>query len=415
MNDYENKKNLIDESNVALSTINPSDPDLFFHDNYNDKFSILREKDPIHYCTTSEFGPFWSITRHADIIDIEKKPEIFSSANGFSIIDLPMVSGARSFLSMDPPKHRIIRQSVTPMVSLENLNKLSEFVAVLVSETLDNLPLNTPIDWVKTVSVEITIKVLAYMMGAPLEDSKKLVEWADIAATMPSSSAEIKSIENYYAALNECKKYFENLCEKYSRESPQNNFVSLLVHFSQEQNMGGEELFLNLLLLLLAGNDTTRHSITGGALFFDNNPIQRELFYNEESVFDSGISEIVRFQTPVAHMRRTATQDLMYRGKKIRKNDKIVLWYISANRDASVFQNADQFIVNRDKHDLHLAFGAGVHKCIGKNIALLQLKTLWREIIKRRLVIKKIAEPVRLRSNMAHGYSSFLVEIKKST
>ena len=400
-------------SKIDIADINPANPNNFYNDKHEEIFSFLRQNEPVHYCERSEFGPYWSITKYADILTIESQPEFFSSAQGFSIIDVPMMSEARSFLAMDPPEHRIIRQSVTPMASLESLKSLDLFISDLVSATLDKLPLDQPIDWVELVSIEITIKTLALMMGAPLEDSQKLLKWANIAATMPSADEEISSLEQYYSELRECASYFEMLGHKYQELPPQNNFISMLLHSPNTKNLGSEERFLNLLLLLLAGNDTTRHSITGSVIFFDDNPQQREIFYNEETVMVSGISEIIRFQTPVAHMRRTATQDINFQGKEIKKGDKIILWYISGNRDASIISDPNNFIVNRNNHDTHLAFGAGVHRCIGKNIALLQLKKLWQEIIRRGLIIKKVSEPERIRSNMVHGYSSLIVELIK--
>jgi cytochrome P450 len=399
--------------NCPIAEINPSNPDIFFYSTYHRLFERLRSECPVHFCADSDFGAYWSITKYADIVEIESKPELFSSSQGFTIANIPSDTIARSFISMDPPQHRMVRQAVTPMASLSSLNYLTSIISNLICTTLDKIPLNHPFDLVSNISIEITIKVIAIMMGVPTEMHNDLLRWSNIASTVPTPGDDISDLEDYYAQLKECSEFFYDQYQSHSARPVNTSFLSMLAHSAHTKNMSFEELFLNILLLLLAGNDTTRHSITGGALFLDVNPHQRGLFYSDTRLTQSCISEMIRYQTPVAHMRRTATEDIEFRGKKIKKGDKIILWYASGNLDADEIQQPDHFIVNRKKYDHHLAFGTGVHRCIGKNIAILQMRLLWEELIKRGLIINVLAPPVRIRSNIVNGYSSLLVELRR--
>ena len=398
-------------TDCPIEVINPSNPDIFFNQNYKLLFERLRKECPVHFCANSDFGAFWSITKYADIVEIESRPEKFSSRQGFTIADIPSDTVARSFISMDPPQHRTVRQAITPMASLSSLTNLTPIISSLISTTLDNLPLNRTFDLVSNISIEITIKVIAIMMGVPTEMYSDLLRWSNIASTVPTPGDDISNLEDYYSQLKECSEFFFEQYQSHSAKQANFSFLSMLAHSKHTKHLSFEELFLNILLLLLAGNDTTRHSITGSAIFLDANPSQRDLFYRDATVIQSGISEIIRYQTPVAHMRRTATEDVEFRGNKIKKGEKIILWYASGNLDTDEIQAPEQFIVNRQSHDHHLAFGSGVHRCIGKNIALLQMKLLWEEIIRRDLIIKVVSEPIRIRSNIVNGYSSLLVEL----
>lgn len=394
-----------------IDQINPSDPQIYSYQLQDLMFARLRRERPLHYRARSDFGPFWSVTKYRDILEIESNPEVFSSNGGFTIIDIPENPVGRSFMTMDPPEHRIVRQAVTPLASLNSLKSLDAVVSDLVSETLDHLPFNQPFDWVSRVSVEITIKLLAVMMGVPQSDSEKLQKWSDLAATMPRPGAKVADLQGYYQELQECRNYLEKLCSDMVGRTDLFNIASMLVN-SPGRSLSREEIFLNILILLLAGNDTTRHSLTGGALFFDQNPDQRAMFYEEPDLLGPGVSEIIRYQTPVAHMRRTAKVDVDFHGHLIRKGDKVVLWYASANRDEDEIETPERFIINRKDHDHHLAFGHGPHRCIGKNIALLELKSFWAEMVRRKIIVRTLAPPERVRSCIVNGYSSLMVELQ---
>ena len=400
---------------APIDEINTSDPLIYYHQLYDVMFSRLRRERPVHYCAHSDFGPFWSITRYKDVVEIEGNPEVFSSTGGFTIVDIPQSPTARSFMTMDPPEHRVVRQAITPMASLNSLKTLENLVSTLVSETLDQLPLNQPFDWVSRVSVEITIKVLAVMMGVPQSDGSKLQKGSDLAATIPQPGAKVSDLQAYFQELQECRVYLERLCSEMVGRTDLFNIASLLVNSSQSRALSKDEIFLNILILLLAGNDTTRHSLTGGALFLEQNPEQQAMFYANPDLLGSGVSEIIRYQTPVAHMRRTAKSDIDFHGHSIKKGDKVVLWYVSANQDEDEIETPERFIVNRKEHDHHLAFGHGPHRCIGKNIALLELKLFWAEMARRKLKVRTLGPPERVKSCIVNGYSSLMVQLEQLT
>jgi cytochrome P450 len=399
--------------NVAVEDLDPSNQDIYFNNLHDSYFERLRKEDPVHFCKKSEFGPYWSITKYADIVEIEKNPHLFSARGGFTIVDIPSDTKFRSFLTMDPPEHKTRRQAITPMVSLSNLNRIEDHISRLVTETLDNLPINEPFDWVEKVSIEISIKVLALMMGVPVQDSSKLIRWSDIASTVPRVGTDIETLDQLYFQLQDCYSYFSDLLGKHSSSPGENNFISMLAHQAKNEKLHPEELFVTILALILAGNDTTRHSITASGLLLHQFPEQRKFLYSDPSLLKSAVPEIIRFQTPVAHFRRTATEDILFRGKEIKKNDKIILWFISANRDEDEIENPKEFIINRKNPDHHLSFGSGIHKCIGRNIALMELEILWNEIIRRKWHVEPISEPTRVKSNIVHGFSSLNVTIKQ--
>ena len=398
---------------IAVEDLDPSNPDIFYNNHQDYLFDRLRKEDPVHFCKKSEFGPYWSITKYADIVEIEQNPHLFSARGGFTIVDIPSDTQYRSFLTMDPPEHRVRRQAITPMVSLNNLSSIEDHIFRLVTETLDNLPINESFNWVEKVSKEISIKVLALMMGVPVQDSPMLIKWSDIASTVPRAGTDIETLDQLYFQLQDCYGYFSNLLNKYAASPAENNFSAMLVHQAKRENLHPEELFVTILALILAGNDTTRHSITASSLLLHQFSEQKKLLYSDPSLMKSAISEIIRFQTPVAHFRRTATEDIVFRGKEIKKNDKIILWFISANRDEDEIESPKEFNINRKNPEHHLSFGSGIHKCIGRNIALMELKVLWNEIIRRKWHVEPISEPTRIKSNIVHGFSSLSVQIKQ--
>jgi cytochrome P450 len=400
--------------NTPIADLDPSDEDIFFKNQHYYYFERIRKEDPIHYCRQSAHGPYWSITKYSDIIEIENNPELFSARGGFTIVDIPRDTRYRSFLTMDPPEHTYKRKAIAPIVSLSNLSRIEDYIFDLVNETLDDLPVGEPFDWVEKVSIQISIKTLALLMGVPVEDSPMLVRWSNIASTVPKLGSNIETLDQQYYNLQDCYSYFNNLLNTHSSSRVENTFVSILAHHAKREEMHPEELFLTILALILAGNDTTRHSIAASCLLLHQFPEQKKLLYSDPSLLRSAALEIIRFQTPVAHFRRTATKDVKFKGKEIKKNDKLLLWFISANRDEDAIEFPNDFIINRKKPDHHLSFGSGIHKCIGRNISIMELKVLWSEIIRRNWHIEPVSEPIRTKSNISHGYTSLNVKIRNS-
>ena len=319
-------------------------------------------------------------------------------------------AGFGMFIAMDPPKHDLQRTTVTGVVAPPNLAKLEGTIRERAAKILDSLPVGETFDWVDTVSIELTTQMLATLFDFPFEDRRKLTRWSDIATTPPGVGI-VESAEQKRAELIECLEYFTRLWNERANQPPKDDLVSMLVHGESTKNMSPFEFLGNLLLLIVGGNDTTRNSITGGVYFLNQNPAEYDKLRADHSLIPNMVSEIIRFQTPLAHMRRTALQDTVLNGKHIKEGDKVVMWYVSGNRDESVIANADQFIIDRDKARQHLSFGYGIHRCMGNRLAEMQLRIVWEEIMKRFSRVEVMAEPERTYSTFVKGYTHLPVRV----
>ena len=373
-------------------------------------FERLRREDPVHYCAESPFGPYWSITRFDDIVTVETNHQVFSSEKAIGIYDpvdnedfqMPM------FIAMDPPKHDEQRKTISPIVAHDSLVGFSALIRERAGKILDELPLNEPFDWVDRVSVELTLQMLATLFGFPFEERRKLKFWSDLATTDMSDQM---TQEEARAELMACAYYFKNLWDQRVTEPPANDLISMLAHGAATKDMPLMEFLGNILLLIVGGNDTTRNSITGGLIALDDNPGEAAKLRANPGLLDSAVPEMIRWQTPVAHMRRTATADFELAGKTIKAGDKVVMWYVSGNRDETAIDNPDQFIVDRERPRHHVAFGFGIHRCFGMRLAEMQLKIVWEEILKRFPTIEIVGEPVRLKSCFLRSYRELMVSI----
>jgi cytochrome P450 len=373
-------------------------------------FERLRREDPVHYCAESPFGPYWSITRFDDIVTVETNHQVFSSEKAIGIYDpvdnedfqMPM------FIAMDPPKHDEQRKTISPIVAHDSLVGFSALIRERAGKILDELPLNEPFDWVDRVSVELTLQMLAPLFGFPFEERRKLKFWSDLATTDMSDQM---TQEEARAELMACAYYFKNLWDQRVTEPPANDLISMLAHGAATKDMPLMEFLGNILLLIVGGNDTTRNSITGGLIALDDNPGEAAKLRANPGLLDSAVPEMIRWQTPVAHMRRTATADFELAGKTIKAGDKVVMWYVSGNRDETAIDNPDQFIVDRERPRHHVAFGFGIHRCFGMRLAEMQLKIVWEEILKRFPTIEIVGEPVRLKSCFLRSYRELMVSI----
>jgi cytochrome P450 len=371
-------------------------------------FERLRNEDPVHYCRESEFGPYWSVTRYNDIVAIETNPAVFSSEGSISIQDqeddfiLPM------FIAMDPPKHDAQRKVISPIVSPHNLQNIEPIIRQRAGTILDELPIGEPFDWVDKVSIELTTQMLATLFDFPWEERRKLTRWSDLTTQEPTDEMPRDAI---IAELMGCGAYFQNLWDVRVNAAPANDLISMLAHGEATRNMQPMEFLGNILLLIVGGNDTTRNSISGGLLALNQNPDQYAKVRNDPSLIVSMVPEIIRWQTPVAHMRRTALEDIEFGGKQIKKGDKVVMWYVSGNRDETAIDDPYAFIIDRERPRQHLSFGFGIHRCVGNRLAEMQLRVVWEEILKRFPVIEVVDEPVRLKSNFLRAYRSMHVRI----
>lgn len=403
-----------DPYSVPIDQIDPSDPELFETDTHWGYFERLRKEEPVHYCADSEEGPYWSVTKFDDIVYVEKNPELFSSEPSIVIPnpdpEFPVGGG---FITMDGPRHDAQRKVVQPVSSPRNLKKLEPVIRERVIEILDGLPVGETFNWVDRVSIELTTGMLATMFDFPWADRHKLTFWSDLATASDQQLADLGMTQDEARdALRECLEVFTNLWKK--REGADDDsldFVSAMANSAAYKGIEPLQYLGTLILLIVGGNDTTRNSISGGVLALNENPAQYEKLREELSLIPNMVNEIIRWQTPLAYMRRTATQDTELGGKSIKRGDRIVMWYVSGNRDESVIERANEFLIDRKNSKQHLSFGWGVHFCMGSRLAEMQLRVLWEEIMKRYREVEVVGDPVRVKSSFVKGFIELPVRV----
>jgi cytochrome P450 len=402
---------------TPLDRIDVSDPHLYQDDTWRPWFERLRREDPVHWCDKGMYGSFWSVTRYRDIMAVDTNHKAFSSdamMGGIVLRDLPMDSRRPSFISMDPPKHDEQRKIVSPIVAPMNLAKMAATIRERAGRILDELPRGETFDWVDRVSIELTTQMLATLFDFPFEERRTLTYWSNVATVNTRAGTEIDSETKRNAVLDKALEYFTELWHRRAQEPLRPDLISMLAHGEATRDLPSRphEFMGNLLLLIVGGNDTTRNSISGSVLALNQYPDQYRKLRDNPALVTSMVPEIIRWQTPVIHMRRTALEDTQVAGKTIRKGDKVAMWYLSGNRDEDAIDHADDFIIDRARPRQHLSFGFGIHRCVGNRLAELQLTILWEEILKRDLpMIEVVGEPVRAYSNILRSISSLPVRI----
>jgi len=399
---------------LPLADFDPGDPELFRADTHWPYFDRLRDEDPVHYCRDSMFGPYWSVTRYNDIMDIETNHAVFSSAaslGGITIRDAPPDLRRESFIAMDQPRHSAQRKTVAPMFTPTHLDQLAINIRKRSAECLDNLPVGEVFDWVDRVSIELTTQMLAVLFDFPWEDRRKLTRWSDIATTLPGVGGLVATEDERQAELMECAIYFARLWKERIDQPPRSDLLSMMAHGEATRDMDPRNFLGNLVLLIVGGNDTTRNTMSGSIFALNQHPDQYQKLRDNPALIDNFVSEVIRWQTPLAHMRRTALEDIEFRGRKIKKGDKVVMWYVSGNRDEQAIVRPYDFLIDRTRPRQHLSFGFGIHRCVGLRLAELQLKIIWEEILKRFENIEVVGEPKRVYSSFVKGYETLPVRI----
>ena len=395
---------------IPLDQLDPSIKERFVDESMWAVFERLRKEDPVHYTAESEFGPYWSVTKFNDIMTVDTNHGVFSSEPAITIAEpdddfqLPM------FIAMDPPKHDAQRKVVSPIVSPHNLAELEGVIRERAQKIFNDLPIGETFDWVDRVSIELTTQMLATLFDFPWEDRRKLTRWSDV-ATAAEDVGIIDSKEARQAELMECAAYFTRLWNERVNAEPGRDLISMMAHADATRDMQPMEYLGNLILLIVGGNDTTRNSITGGILAMNQNPDQYQKLRDNPALIPSAVSEIIRWQTPLAHMRRNALRDFELGGKTIKKGDKVIMWYVSGNRDETVIENPNAFIIDRERPRQHMSFGFGIHRCVGNRLAEMQLRIVWEEILKRWHKIEVMGEPKRVPSAFVKGYETLPVRI----
>ncbi|HEY1708334.1 MAG TPA: cytochrome P450 [Rhizomicrobium sp.] len=401
---------------IPLEQVNPAQPALFESNMFWPYFERLRKEDPVHLTHSDVYGPYWSITKYNDIMAIDTNHQVFSSEatmGGITLVGnrgdadpLPM------FIAMDPPKHDVQRKTVNPVVSPMNLQVLAPIIRERAGKILDSLPVGEEFDWVDKVSIELTTMTLATLFDFPFEERRKLTRWSDVVTAIPGHGI-VDTFEEKQNILMEYMTYFAGLWNERVNAPPAGDLISMLAHGEATRNMSPREYFGNVVLLTVGGNDTTRNTISGSVLALNENPDQHKKLRENPDLIPSMVSETIRWQTPLAYMRRTALRDTEFKGRKIREGDKVAMWYVSGNRDEEVIENPNAYLIDRENPRRHISFGFGIHRCVGNRLAELQLQIIWEEILKRFPVIEVTAPPKRVYSTFVKGYEHMNVVIPK--
>ncbi len=400
---------------TPLKDLHPGDPELFRTDSHEPYFERLRAEAPVHWCHHGEFGPYWSVTRYNDIMAVDTNHDVFSSdaaLGGITIRDARPDLRRPSFIAMDPPKHDVQRKTVSPAVAPANLALFEPIIRERAGRILDQLPIGEEFDWVERVSIELTTQMLATLFDFPFEDRRLLTYWSDCATALPIKGGIVETEDERQEKLQECLAYFTGLWNERVNAPPAGDLVSMMAHGEHTRNMTPDEYLGNLTLLIVGGNDTTRNSMSGGVYALNKFPGEYAKLRADHSLVEGMVPEIIRWQTPLAHMRRTATRDTEIAGTPIRKGDKVIMWYVSGNRDEAVIENPEALVIDRARPRQHLSFGFGIHRCVGNRLAELQLKIVWEEILKRFEFIEVVGEPRRVRSSFVKGYETLPVVIR---
>ncbi|MEE4539162.1 MAG: cytochrome P450 [Erythrobacter sp.] len=399
--------------------------DIYMEDRWQPIFAQMQEAGPLHYIPESPFGPYWAVVGHKAIQHIEALPETFSSSweyGGITILErlsdeevaasgdegrreLPM------FIAMDRPQHTGQRRTVAPKFTPSAMTAMEPQIRKRTGELLDMLPRGEVFDWVDTVSIELTTGMLAILFGFPWEDRRLLTFWSDWSGD--TELATVRELDEMrWGFLREMGAYFQSLwIERTQDKEPGDDLISMMVHSEAMNQMSPEEFMGNLVLLIVGGNDTTRNTMSGIVHLLDKFPDQRELLEQNPDLIPNAVQECLRMQTPLAHMRRTCTEDTEVFGQTIKKGDKVVLWYLAANHEESVFADPHTLDIRRENAKRHIAFGYGIHRCVGARLAELQLRVLLEEMHKRRMRVHVVGDVERVRANFVHGFRKLEVKV----
>lgn len=404
----------------SLAELDPGNGDWFEQDKELAVFERLRREAPVHLTEESQFGRYWSITQFNDVKYVDTNQHLFSSdiMNGGirlggrpldepppDLFHLPM------FIMQDQPVHDVQRKTVAPMFTATRLATMGELIRQRASAILDGLPRGESFNWVRHVSVELTGQMLATLFDVPQEDRHKLIHWSDTVERI-SDPDYFETPAEGFAEIWKCFEYFNEIWqERQAATTPGEDLISFLAHGEATKNMAPNEFLGNVLLLIVGGNDTTRNSISAGVQALNRFPEEYDKLRGNLDLIPNMVSEIVRWQSPVAHMCRTALDDVEIGGQLIRKWDKLAIWYLSGNRDDSHFSDPNRLLIDRPNVRQHLSFGYGIHRCLGNRLAEMQLRILWEEIMKRFSHVEVVGEAKYLNSSFIRGITELPVVV----
>jgi cytochrome P450 len=413
---------------TPLEKLNPARIERFQNDTLWPFFERLRAEDPVHFTPESEFGPYWSITTWDDIMAVDTNHQAFSSTGGIVLgtlearermrqelgehaLEMQAAAARRgedaSFIRLDEPYHAPKRKAVSPTLAPANIAEMAPLVRERAGQILDSLPIGQPFDWVDLVSKELTSMTLATLLDFPFEQRRKLLYWT---SGRNDDGSEMTRQERERAA-QERRAAFDDLWARKFDAEPSIDMISMMAHNPATRDMSRDEYQGNVVLLIIGGNDTTRNTISGSVFELNRNRDQYDKLRANRDLIASMVSETIRWQTPLAHMARTALTDTEVGGKTIRAGDRVAMWYISGNRDETKIERPNDYVIDRERPRQHLSFGFGVHRCVGNRVAEMQLTIIWEEILKRFPEITVVGEPERSHSNFFHGFETLPVVI----
>ena len=379
----------------------------------------MRARAPVHYCPASPFGPYWSLTRHADIVRAELRTASFSSSYRFGGITLfgdeasPADEMLPMFIAMDGCPHSEKRRAVAPALGPSELAALGPELRRRTEALVHALPVGEPFDWVDEVAIELTTGMLAMLLDFPWDERRRLTEWSNWAGDIEAARDPVLGPRRM-EILRECGKTFLQLKRERRREGRRPDLVSRMIHSAAMGSVPPREYLGHLVLLIIGGNDTTRSTIAAMPMVNRLFPAEWRKLVAQPALIPNAVQELIRWQTPLAHMRRTATQPCEIGGQAIAPGDKVVLWYASANRDEALFPDADSFIADRSNARRHLSFGAGVHRCLGARLAEQQVATLADVLIEAGLVPVQCGPEVRTPSSFTHGFTRMPTVLRRA-
>jgi cytochrome P450 len=409
-------------SDIALADVDLTDHSRFAERVPHEMFAVLRREDPVHWQEEPDGRGFWAVTRHADITTVAKDWRTFSSElGGTSLQDLEPeeLEARKSMLDMDPPPHNALRAIVNRDFTPRAVRVFTERIRELFDAVLDQALEKGEVEFVEDVAAALPMRVFAEMLGVPEEDHHLLVEIGDRMlgqddpefAIDPEVASANRHLPFSNPAALEMFEYGRKLADE-RRTCPRDDIVTKLV----EAEIDGcpltqHEYDVYFLLLAVAGNETTRHSISQGVLALIENPEQLQRLRDDPALIPPAANEILRWATPVHHFRRTATTDVELGGKDIKRNDKLATWYISGNFDELVFDDPYSFDVGRDPNP-QMTFGpGGPHFCTGAHLARLEIEIVFEEMVRRVAQFELTGTPERLQSNFFNGIKRMPVRL----
>ena len=390
---------------------------IYTEDQWREPFAKLRAEMPLSWRPESPFGAYWSVVTHDLVQEVELRHDVFSSRwdmGNITIAEAVNGEGFPNFIAQDPPIHTAQRRVIAPAFSPSQILKLEKLVRERTEKLFAELPRGEEFDWVERVSLPLTLGMLCILFDMPFEEWRDIKRWSDWASGVSEDNLNEEYRAQFLLQMGEMLARFDRELEDRRAKPPTDDLLSRMVHSEAMGNMDAMERIANIALLIVGGNDTTRNSMSALVEAFDKYPGELDRLRADASLIPNAAQEIIRWQSPVTHMRRTALEDTELAGQRIAKGEKVVMWYISANRDEQIFPDAERFDVARENARRHVGFGHGIHRCVGARLAEVQLHAVIEQMLKLPGKVVPQAKPTRLASPFLHGFTAMPVKIMEA-